>query len=125
MDKTTTITGIEQGRAKKAFEFATKGNKEKQYDSYVKKIPMLIKTNGLGATYAFVKSKENENAYKLIYLQTAEWLRLKGLIGEKELIEEIVSKDSLTYRLITNEILALFNWLRRFVKEQNEIKSGA
>jgi CRISPR-associated protein Cmr5 len=58
---TNTIKSLEQGRAKFAYECASKGSQQptkKEYKSHVKKIPMLIKTNGLGSTFAFVKSKK-------------------------------------------------------------------
>ncbi len=92
------------------------------FKSYVKKTPMLIKMNGLGATFAFIKSKsKNNNAYTLIYEQTAEWLKnddkkLIDLSGKKDLVGEIVRLDSFQYRALTIEVLAFFNWLRRFAE---------
>ncbi|GAK61616.1 CRISPR-associated protein, Cmr5 family [Candidatus Vecturithrix granuli] len=94
----------------------------KEYKSYVKKIPMLIKTNGLGATFAFVFSKADEKSpYTLIYQQTKEWLKHdpKGLMqfSEKtELAQELVQRNSAEYRAITIEVLAFFTWLRRFAE---------
>ena len=126
MDKnTTTITGIEQGRAKFAYDCAhqvlSKDSKfGKEYKSYVKKIPMLIKTNGLGATFAFVLSKAKEgNPYQLIYQQTTAWLKVdqKKLIdlpNNPNLVSEIITLDSPQYRAVTVEVLAFFNWLKRF-----------
>ncbi|NLZ54806.1 MAG: type III-B CRISPR module-associated protein Cmr5 [Thermoanaerobacteraceae bacterium] len=114
------IKGLEQGRASFAYEKVLEAKKilkedEVKYKSYVKKIPMYIKTNGLGPTFAFVKSKDKERAYKLIYEQTEEWLKERGTLqGEKELVQQIIEKNSTDYRYITNEVLALFNWLRRF-----------
>lgn len=101
---------------------------------------MMIKTNGLGAALAFVFSKRNtkekkevgntissagskanpKNAYDLIYLQINEWLHQEEniyLLGDKanlELAETIIQLNSSHYRAVTNEVLALFNWLRRF-----------
>jgi CRISPR-associated protein Cmr5 len=40
------IKGIEHGRAAFAYDCAKKGVKYNNYDSYVKKVPMMIKTNG-------------------------------------------------------------------------------
>ena len=131
---------IENGRARFAYDAAKTGNlikskfqvdnvyyKDENYETYVKKIPMMIKTNGLGATFAFVLSKKTsvndkgqpgtdnnpKNAYDLIYAQTNEWLKQKGLI-QADLIEELVAMKSVEYKVVTNEVLALFNWLRRF-----------
>ena len=150
MDQTVRTT-LEQGRAKYAYECAEGGTKchntlhelngtyymDSQYKSYVKKIPMLIKTNGLGATFAFILSKKAKtkkrngreilpgrrdnpkNAYDLIYLQTKQWIKENELFaydGSKEFVEYIVNQNSPTYRALTIEVLAFFNWLRRFAE---------
>jgi CRISPR-associated protein Cmr5 len=129
MPDTTTITHIEQQRAKFAYECASDAQSKefsKEYKAYVKKIPMLIKTNGLGATFTFVKAKANASnkgsgAYHLIYEQTTGWLqhdpkRLIHLSGDKDLVAEIIQLDSTPYRAVTVEILAFFGWLRRFAE---------
>ena len=124
------IKGIEQGRAEFAYKCASKGNainKKKEYKAYVKKVPALIKMNGLGATFAFIKSKSSDDenkagyAYALIYKQTAQWLKkdekkLLDIGDEGKLIEYIISLESPEYRAVTNEVLAFFNWLRRFAE---------
>lgn len=85
---------------------------QKEYKAYIKKIPMMILTNGLGATFAFVYSKKkNGNAYELIYNQTKEWLTVHQ---NDELVKWIIDQESPEYRAVTNEVLALFNWLKRF-----------
>lgn len=145
MSSSTTMKGLEQGRAKFAYDCALKGKsilmkvnietewfKDDKYKSYVKNIPMLIKTNGLGSTFAFIKSKGQKknvempgtqknprNAYDLIYKQTAKWLKKdeKNLLDINEnddLVDKIISLDSAEYRTLTVEVLAFFNWLRRF-----------
>lgn len=120
------IKTLEQGRASKAFECAKKGaelGKPEEYKSYVKKIPMLIKTNGLGATMAFIfaKSKgKTDNAYGLIYKQTEDWIvkerKLLTLDGNKKFVEKICELNSSEYRHITNEVISFFTWLRRFAE---------
>lgn len=126
-----TRSGIEGNRAKFAYEQVKRvleknSNIKSEYKSYVKRIPMLIQTNGLGATFAFVKSKSNSNdssnrsnAYKVIYDQVSEWIRndakqLIELKKEDDLIEKIIQVPSSTYRALTTEIISLFKWLRRF-----------
>ncbi|MHB1127778.1 MAG: type III-B CRISPR module-associated protein Cmr5 [Bacillota bacterium] len=127
MAEPTVMTGLEHGRAAFAYAKAEEGRdlrdkSSREYKSYVKKVPMLIKANGLGATCAFIKSKAHSNkAYGLIYKQTAEWLRqdIKRLIdlNEKDdLVARIVSLNSFQYRAVTSEVLALFDWLRRFAE---------
>ncbi len=127
-NSTTTIKGQEQ--AKFAYDCAKKGseiNKKKEYKSYVNKIPMLIKTNGLGSTFAFIKSKSSDDenkagyAYCLIYNQIKEWLRKDErkfikLNDNDDLVNEIISLNSPEYRAVTIEVLAFFNWLRRFAE---------
>ncbi len=124
----TTIKGIEQGRAKKAYDFALEGlalgdSKAPEYKAYVKKLPMMIKTNGLGASLAFVKSKQKKDAYKKIYLQLTEWLSkeseiTKGFFRGKstDLVKDIIEMDSYTYRAVTVETLALLAWVSRFAE---------
>lgn len=59
-DKMSLQKTLEQGRAKFAYQSAEDGSKiakRKEYKSYVKKIPMLIKTNGLGAALSLLKPK--------------------------------------------------------------------
>lgn len=115
------IKTLEQGRASKAYEYALAGSKiekKKEYKSYVKKIPMLIKTNGLGSAFAFIKSKGE--TYNLIYNQTYQWLKTDNKLGifnpqqNEDLVEKIINLESTQYRALTNEVLAFFNWLRRF-----------
>jgi CRISPR-associated protein Cmr5 len=111
---------IENGRAKKAYEFVkdVKGEKYKEkYKSHVKKLAPLIKTNGLGNTIAYIYSScTKDDAYKKIYEQLEEWLKKeKGLIKKDTLLEEVVSTDSKSYGQLTKETLALLNWWRRFV----------
>lgn len=147
-------TTLEQGRAAFAYECAIQGKdchekikqfkileveeyyKDSQYKSYVRKIPMYIKTNGLGNTFAFILSKQKKydkkkkkaagekenpkNAYDLIYAQVSKWLKnndKKYLLDGKEnedLVKIFIQLDSAKYRAVTVEVLALFNWLRRF-----------
>jgi len=107
--------------------------KDDKYKSYVKKIPMMILTNGFGATFAFVYLKRTKikkkgkqeiqagvkenpkNGYDLIYKQVDEWLKKCHIKkSDGELIKWIIDQDSQLYRATTNEVLALFNWLKRF-----------
>lgn len=124
-----TIEGIEQGRAKKAYEFAEQGaamDKKKDYKSYVKKMPMLIKTNGLGSALAFAFAKgskegipQQNKAWGKLYVQLEQWLKTdsKQLIefDDNRLTHKLMESDSATYRAVTVEVLALLNWQRRFV----------
>lgn len=120
MNRQPNRNALEQGRAEFAYRRAEKARDnasiKEDYKSYVKKIPMLIKTNGLGATLAYVKSKaKTGDAYNTIYQDISDWLVKQGLIEKnEELLKVIIQKDSPEYRRITIEVLAFLNWLKRF-----------
>ena len=118
----TTLKGIEQGRAKYAFEAVngiSQTNKKKLKESYkpaAKKLPVLIKTNGLGQTLAFIK--ERNQGYDKLYDQIGNWLQTedaKRLVPQGELVDQVIQLQSPVYRQVTVETLALLNWIRRFV----------
>ena len=110
---------IESGRAEFALN-TVKGivNKEndktkKEFKSYVRKFPSLILTNGLAAAVAFAVDKGG--SYTLIYDIISKWLKDKGFFDNPAtLVEYICSLDSDMYRVATNEVLSLFEWLKRF-----------
>ncbi len=125
----STRTNIEQERAAYAYtgvKRAKEGlrSKAKEYKAYSKKVPMLIKTSGLGGAIAFMYSKgfsngrlQENTAYGLLYKQTQDWLQQQGWIGQDEpMINAVIARQSKEYRAITNEIFALYNWLRRFAE---------
>lgn len=129
---TTTLKGIEQGRAEFAYDKAKKGselrgNKPKEYKSYAKKIPMMIKTNGLGATLAFLgsksKDKNGRTAYGVLLEHIYDWLKkdTKPLYGDISPVQDsvdlpgyVVRLESPQYRALTIEVLAFINWVKRF-----------
>lgn len=95
----------------------------KEYKSYAKKLPMMIKGNGLGATLAFAFSKGKDgNAWELLYNDIQLWLQqdhkkfLLGNHAQTELVHAVVQLDSSEYRAVAVEVLAFLNWLRRFAE---------
>lgn len=165
----TTLKGIEQGRAAYAYKCAKEGKKifsnatqisnnntdesdfkydgkyfkDDKYKAYVKRFSMLVKTNGLGASVAFVLSKQTKekkdrgnkvapgernnpkNAYDLIYNQVWQWLKTEDkqyLIKKgdgslySDFAEATISMSSNQYRSLTVEVLAFFTWLRRYAE---------
>ncbi len=131
MSNGTQRTTLEQGRAAFAYKCAEGGakfNKNKEYKSYVKKMPMLIKTNGLGAAIAFALAKGSKdgkpdanNAWGLLYTQIEDWLKqdskeLSQKLKEKSLAEVLIQTDSSVYRAVTVEVLALLAWTKRFAE---------
>jgi len=112
--------------------------KQKKYRAYIRNTPSMILNNGLGATIAFMFSKRLKSE-GVVYNQLAEniydWLKeeqncylikLKDKSEAKdklkELMNEIINLDSQQYRATTNEILALFGWLKRFADGMIEDK---
>lgn len=125
MSDNTSRNKLEQGRAAFAFKAAEEGEKlpkNSEYKAYVKKMPMLIKTNGLGSAVSFAYSKgkgSTKNAWGLIYEQIYQWLKedkksLIELSSTNDLMKALINADSPTYRATTVEVLALLNWMRRF-----------
>jgi CRISPR-associated protein Cmr5 len=161
MEKETIINKLEKGRAEFAYRCAEEGKKiirktqidgewyeDDKYKSYVKKLPSMILSNGLGQTLAFVVSKRQKqkqekgqklepgdeknpkNAYDLIYKQLTEYMksdhtaRIKMPKEKNDLVEWVISCNSSTYRYITQEILAFLNWLKRFAEGLIEEEEG-
>lgn len=115
------VSTLEQGRAKFAYDCALKGKDiGKEYKSNVKKLPMLIKTNGLGASLAFFFSKgkkDEKSPHTLISKQIHEWLKQNNsdlFLNNGDLVNTIIGLDSIKYRLVTNEVMSFLNWLKRF-----------
>ena len=110
---------IESGRAEFALDavksIKAKGNDstKKEYKSYARSFPSLVLTNGLAATVAFAIDKGG--TYSLINGNISEWLKKKEYFtGSTNLEEYICSLDSDNYRIVTNEVLALLEWIKRF-----------
>lgn len=112
---------IEEGRASFAFrevkDFVDshRGKKDanKNFKSYIKKMPTMIQVNGLGQTIAFYYSKGE--VYTQIYSIIEKSLRQRFDNFSADLIEWIVNLDSKQYRIATEETMALLNWMRKFV----------
>jgi len=132
MADNTTIKGLEQQRAKFAYEKAKSiadagGKKAKEYKSYAKKLPMMIKSNGLGASLSFALSKSkdkngNKTSWGSLYEDLNSWLRkphkvwILGTNPPADLSEAAINLNSQEYRALTVEVLAFLNWLRRFAE---------
>lgn len=114
----------EQIKAEFAYNCARNAsNLGKEYKSYVKKMPMLIKTNGLGATFAFMFSKKNKDEGKYwnaIGKNLYDWLKDQKKIDSNklksfdDLVKEISQISSTEYKILTAEVISFLSWLRRF-----------
>jgi CRISPR-associated protein Cmr5 len=109
---------IESGRAEFALAevkrvMGANDVKLKEYKSYCKKFPSMAQSNGLAAAVAF--AKEKGGAWRYVYSHAEERLRNEKFFGEgKTLLEYVCSLETAQYRVVTKEVLALFNWIRRF-----------
>ncbi len=70
---------------------------------------MMIRTNGLGATMAFLESKDERHFEELLN-NIREFLRYK----EPELNEGEYFEDSHTVKELTKAVLTFVSWLRHF-----------
>lgn len=104
---------------------------EGEYESWAQKLPVLILTNGLGQTLAFLKSKANgegkpAKAQSELFEHLTDWLKDTRTIPwestEPDLLERIVNSSSDTYRVATSEALAFLTWLKRFAEGYLEKK---
>lgn len=127
MNEQTLRTSLEQGRAAYAFTCAKKGMSTKDiketYEPQVTRLPMLIKTSGLGAAIAFFAS--NKSVHRQICTDILDWLKQSPVKTVVELAhvnsvmgfaEEITKLDTADYKTLTVEVLAFLTWLRRFAK---------
>ena len=95
------------------------------YSSHAKRLSQMIISNGLIPTLAFYKSKGEDRGQ--IYTDICEIMEITGFKSytnwknnnKKEgsfLLEFLMEADFQTLRLVTAEVLAIANWLKRIVE---------
>lgn len=140
---------LEQKRAEYAFKIVEKVKNSKyasDFSGLVAKIPSYILTNGLGNTIAFLFSKGEDNHLTVAGVM-ADWILRNTRLNKSDDIgnfkdDWIFAKDEVKknlgeilkklvldvnmhqYTVITNELLSLFTWLKRFCDGMIE-KGGA
>ena len=112
----------EQKRARYALETIEHHQHKDQawqarYTSYVKSLPAMILSNGLGQSMAFFLSKasgEKDSPYGQLYKDIENWLcNPKGLLPEhKNLMTALTASDMNAYLAAQAESLAVLNWLK-------------
>lgn len=125
------LRSLDQDRAKFAWEKIQEvkikyKESEGAYNSYVKKSPTLILTNGLGNTLAFFYSKfgsrddlsSDARAYKLLYDHINEWCKNQKIVNDDILKWTVRDASSLDVFRITNEVMAILSWLKRFAEAE-------
>lgn len=115
------IESKEQERAKKAWDLVNSvpNTTIDSYASLVKSAPVMILTNGLGQTLAFIISKSKTREYNLLYHHLTVWLSDNVVWTQNEdisdnLIERVIHEKSQGYRMATEEALAFLAWVKRF-----------
>lgn len=123
---------FEKKKAKEAWDYKEKAktaNALDKYKSHVRTFPMLVLTSGLLNAVAFAyekgdvagSDKDGDKGWKLIYQHTADWFENHTdilTVKNGKLLECLLNlseTDSHTIRVATNEVIALFTWLKRFV----------
>jgi CRISPR-associated protein Cmr5 len=88
----------------------------KEYKNHAKSLPMMIRINGLGATLAFLKSKDDPH-FNRLYQDIAGYLRdIQTGLKDGEFSAKIIECDSAEIIFLTKEVLAFLAWLRRFAE---------
>lgn len=102
-------------RAKKAYDQVASVKELENYKINIRKMPMMIQVNGLAQTVSFYQTKRD--AHKEILGHLYEYIKEEELVDIKQyknLVELVVNLDSTDYRIITSEIMAYLQWLKRF-----------
>lgn len=84
---------------------------------------MLVLTNGLGQTLAFLKAKgknnqQNEHTVLFRHLSTWTMRQVAPSVSNPDLLEWLLMNDSVAYRRATTEALAYLAWLKRFAEAE-------
>lgn len=128
----------EQKRATVAYRCVVEARKAKdsvdEYAGFAIALPMMIRKNGLGQALAFLAGKmrtkspdapdkrENASAAAARRLLNDLGQRAQGPLqlqkppAPEQLIQELLSKSSRTYRRCENELSAFATWLKRFAE---------
>jgi len=90
------------------------------YGGWVKKLPALILTNGLGQALAFLLAKgKRQEAAKTLYDHLSKWIMAEvAQVQGVKLLDWLIKHDSAHYRRATTEALAFVNWLKRFAEAE-------
>jgi CRISPR-associated protein Cmr5 len=98
---------------------------KKGYGSLARKVPMLVLTNGLGQTLAFLKAKgKNDPAdeHTVLFRHLSSWVLSQvdpsADASNGDLLRWVLQNDSAAYRRATMEALAFLTWLERFAEAE-------
>ncbi len=125
---------LDQQRAKRAWDdIQSVANRlddfRKKYGSLARKVPMLVLTNGLGQTLAFLRSKgkdDQSDEHNVLFRHLSAWTisQVASNTSNESLLEWVLTQDSATYRRATTEALAYLIWLKRFAEAELPTEEG-
>ena len=112
---------VESGRAAHAYNAVLEGMpKTEKYAENAKKLPMLIKVNGLVPALLFAQEKKQ---YGSLSASVLSWLVSPGcpvsqLVNNRAAVGDLTGLDSRQYRQVTAEAQRYLNWVKRFAAAQ-------
>lgn len=125
---------LDQQRAKQAWDnIQSVANRpddfKKKYGSLARKVPMLVLTNGLGQTLAFLRAKgkdDSSDEHNVLFRHLSAWTmsQVAPNAGNQNLLEWVLNNDSVAYRHATTEALAYLTWLKRFAEAELPTEEG-
>lgn len=119
------MKNLDQIRAANAIEAARKKMGAKENGEVVKKIPTMIRDNGILGALAF--SKEAGAGYADCFMAIITHLRsIRASRAERldDFLNELIEADSGEMRRITSEVMAYLNYLRRFAEKPEKDKGS-
>lgn len=119
---------LDQQRAKHAWDdiqsvVSRPDDFKKKYRSLARKVPMLVLTNGLGQTLAFLRAKGKDDPsdeHNVLFRHLSAWTmgQVASRAGNQNLLDWVLNNDSVAYRRTTTEALAYLVWLKRFAEAE-------
>ncbi|RLG38063.1 MAG: type III-B CRISPR module-associated protein Cmr5 [Candidatus Alkanophagales archaeon] len=124
------MRSLEQERAKFAWACVSEMQREdeerqREYRSYVRRLPSLILTSGLPNALAFYMAKKG--VHEIVYQHLNDWFKSGEcpIALEKDLLEWLVGEASTLQAFrATEEALLLLGWLKRFAESELEAGEG-
>lgn len=86
---------------------------QSKYSTWVRKLPALIQSNGLGSAMAFLCVK-----CPLLYGHVSRWVTAHLKYSGDDLLDLIRNSSAEQYRRATAEAIAYAGWLKRYVEGQ-------
>lgn len=109
---------LSQQRAAKALELLSrieeKGDKRREFSQFCKSFPTMVLKNGLGQSLAFIKAKQKDKRYVLIYDTLNAWLVEELKLINKDIFLEIHEMSAQEYMRIQTESLRFLEWIKRY-----------